>query len=156
MSKFLPAHLVELSLGNDIAALPIVAAIESDKNPAGIESAHRRDGIFRGSAEAKPENVHRRAEFLHLQSGFLADHRGPAVRPDGKVGADFDLAIRSLRADSRNAGRFFDEAGYFCLHAQFEAGITRGFFGQEVKKIPLRHERDKAAAGRQVAKVGNR
>ena len=34
----LPAHLVELSLGNDVAALPIVAAIERDENPAGYRT----------------------------------------------------------------------------------------------------------------------
>ena len=41
------------------------------------------------------------------------------------------------------------------FHHQLETGITSRFLGDEVEKIPLRHERDKAAAGRQVPEVRN-
>src|SRR5439155_26331211 len=85
--KFLPAHLVELSLVNDVAALPVIAAIERDKNPAGIEPSHGRHGIFCRSTEPKPENVHRRAEFLHRQTRLLTHDGATAVRADDKISA---------------------------------------------------------------------
>ncbi len=111
------------------------------------------DGIFRCSSEPKPQNVHRRAEFLHRQTRLFAHDRAPAVRADDEIGAHFNLAVGSLRTHADHAARFLDEAGDLGFHHQSEIGIRRFPFGEEIEKIPLRHERDKAAAGRQVAEV---
>jgi hypothetical protein len=50
----------------------------------------------------------------------------------------------SLRAGRRNGHP-----------AQIKGRIARALFGQEIKKIPLRHQRNVAALRRQMGEIGN-
>src|SRR5436190_19516441 len=77
----------------------------------------------------------------------------PAVGPDHKIGADLDRAVWRLRTQPDDPARLLDEIGDFIFHGQMKAGKSSARFGKEVKEIPLRHQRDELAAGRQVAEI---
>ena len=51
---------------------------------------------------------------------------------------------------------FFDQVFDLGLHPEVEGRIALRVLGDEVQKIPLRHERDEATASRQVREVGDR
>ena len=71
---------VEAAFGNDIGALPIVAAVERDEHHAGLDAAERLRRRRRALGEAEPEHVHRRAEILDFESGPLAARRSAGRR----------------------------------------------------------------------------
>ena len=65
------AELVQRALGDDVAALPVVAAVDHDEDAGRRRSGPAcRSGSLGLAREAEPQHVHRRAE--------LADRRGPA------------------------------------------------------------------------------
>jgi len=82
------AHLVKLSLGNDVAALPIVAPIQHDENTSRIESTQRVNRITGPAGKPKPQDIHRRAKFLNGQSGPRAHHRMPPIGTYDQVSAN--------------------------------------------------------------------
>ena len=49
----------------------------------------------------------------------------------------------------------FDQAGGLGLHSQMKAGVLRALPSQEIEEVPLRHQRDKAAAGWQMREIGD-
>ena len=102
---------------------------------------------------AKPEHVHRRAVVVALQSGFLAHGRMTSVATDHQVGADRERAVRRLRAHAHDASVLLDQVGRFGIHAQVEGLVAPGLLGQEIEKVPLRHEGDEFAARRQMAEI---
>src|SRR5262245_21556148 len=151
--EVLLAHLLEESFGNDEAALPIVAAIERDKNPSRIEASHGRGRVVRTSTEAKPKNIHRSAKFLHFQTSVCSHDRAAAVCTHDKISKYFDHSGGSIGVKADHARRFFDKAACLSFHHETKSRAPGRILGKEVKKIPLRHQRDKAAMGRQVLKV---
>ena len=46
------------------------------------------------------------------------------------------------------------QAGGLGLHQQMKVGIALRVLGEEIEKLPLRHERDELAARRQVGEIG--
>ncbi len=48
-----------------------------------------------------------------------------------------------------------EEAGGFPTHAEGEGGEVRGFGGEEVEEVPLRHEGDEFGVGGEVGEVGD-
>src|SRR5206468_8387149 len=64
--------LLGRTLGNDIGALPIVAAIEHHEYLAGPEATERRIAVARLSRQVHPEHVDRRAEVVDLEPRALA------------------------------------------------------------------------------------
>src|SRR5438132_5144065 len=151
----LPAHLFESTFGNDVAALPILTSIDRDEDSAGIEPPHGRDRIVRTSAEAEPQDIHRRSEFFHLQTGLLAHYRISAVRTHYEISAHFDRPIGSICPNTPHAPRLLHEPGYLGLHHKIKFGIASRVLGEKVEKIPLWHQGDETAVGRQVSEVCN-
>ena len=80
------AELLEAALGDDVAALPVLAPMKRTKirpgrsGPCGL-------GVAGMSRNAEPQHVHGRAELLHRQPGPLAEDRAPPVGGDHQVGA---------------------------------------------------------------------
>ena len=90
----LGAQPVEAALGNDIGALPIIAAVERDEHHAGLDAAERLLAVIGPLGEAEPQHVHRRAEILDLEAGERAHGGMPAVGAHHQIGFDFER-IRS-------------------------------------------------------------
>ena len=85
--------LVESALGDEEAALPVVAAVDHDEDPALIEPAERLIGIGRRPGDPHPEHVDRRADVLDRQLGPIPDRRVPPVRAEGQLGADLERTV---------------------------------------------------------------
>ena len=102
---------------------------------------------------AEPEHVHRRAVVVAHESGFLAHGRMASVAADHQVGADREPAVRRFRTQADDAAGLLDEVCRLGLHAQIERRVAPGLLGQEIEKVPLRHQGDEFAAGRQMAEV---
>ena len=82
-----------------------------------------------------------------------------AVAADGEVGADFDGAVGSVGADAGDAAGVGSAAASRPVASQpmrrVKVGIARGFFGEEVEEVPLRHEGDEFCDGGKVGEVGH-
>ena len=48
-----------------------------------------------------------------------------------------------------------DEIGDARLHPEMEARIAARLVGEKIQKVPLRHQRDETAMGRQMREIGN-
>src|SRR5262249_12030975 len=57
-------------------------------------------------------------------------------------------------AHSGDAAALLDQIDGLRAHAQVERRITATPVGEKIEKVPLRHDRDELAAGRQIAKIG--
>ncbi len=106
--------------------------------------------------DAHPQHVHRRADVLHREAGPLAQRRVAAVGGDHEVGVDLDLRAVLARAHAGDAVAFVDEVGRLRLHHQMEAAIALAMRGKELEEVPLRHEGDELAVGRQAREIGER
>src|SRR5215468_6386415 len=136
---------VELTFGNDVAALPVAPAVDSNENCAGIKASHGLRRIAGTARKTKPQYIHRRAEFFNRQAGPGAYHRSATVGRHDQISAHFERASRSFHLHTGDISVLFDHFGDLCLHYQMERGVARAVAREEIKKIPLRHESDKIA-----------
>src|SRR5262249_51246511 len=95
-----PADLVEAAFGDDVAALPVLAAVEQHQHLAAVEEPERLTGVALPPRQPQPEHVDRGAQVLDLQAGPCADRRMPAVGADDEIRADLERAFRGGRADA--------------------------------------------------------
>ena len=133
--------------------MPVVAAVDQDDDAPGFEAAHGFAGSLGLLRQAEPQHVHRRAEVLRFKPGALAHGRVPAVASDGEIGAHLEGAVRRIGAHAGDAAALLDQIDRFRPHVQVERRIALAALGQEVQEVPLRHQRDELAAGRQVGEV---
>ena len=96
---------VVFSLGDDIGALPVVAAVEGDQHLAGLDPRKQAFVFTFALAGAKPQHIHRRPDLRHLEAGALPHDRMPAVASDGEIGADVDRPLRRFGVDARSRYR---------------------------------------------------
>ena len=76
-----------------------------------------------------------------------------AVTADHEIGADFQFAVRNLRAQANDAATVGDQVCGFGFHQQVKGRIAPALPGEEIEEIPLRHQRYEFAAHWQMAKV---
>src|SRR6267378_536518 len=69
----------------------------------------------------------------------------PSVRANHEVGAHFQFAARSFCAHADDATVLDEQIDHLTFHPQLERWKLLGMAGQEIEKIPLRHERDEFA-----------
>src|ERR1039457_6406790 len=77
-----------------------------------------------------------------------------AIAADHEISKDIDRTVRGLRLYSCDPFACTKEVHDIVLHSQLEVGEPPGFSGKKIEEIPLRHERNKFAMGRQAAEVG--
>ena len=108
-----------------------------------VTTAEHLSGIGGFAREPKPQHIDRRAQTFDLQTGSFAHDRLAAVTADSQLGSDLQLAFRSFcfDADDLVAGlQYIDDFG---LHHQLKGRTFPGFVGEEIQKVPLRHEAEK-------------
>ncbi len=72
------------------------------------------------------------------------------------MASDVDRTVRRARLNADDAsvvGRQIDD---LCVHPQVERPVTPSVLGEKIQKIPLRHEDQELAVGRQVREVAER
>ena len=145
-------ELLETTFGDQKAALPIISAIKHHQALASVES-YGGFRIVRLPRHAHPEHVHRGSELIGLQAGAVTNQGMPAIRADHQVGANLERAFGRHDLNAGHPPAIFDEAGDLGLHLQVEGGKAARLFGDEIQKVPLRHQRDKTALSGQMREI---
>ncbi len=78
----------------------------------------------------------------------------PAVAADGESGAHLERAVGRIGAHAGDAAAVLDLVDGLRTHPQMERRISLAVIGEEIEEVPLRHQCDELAAGRQVAEIG--
>ena len=79
----------------------------------------------------------------------------PAVGADDQFGANLERAVGRVRVRADHVPGLDDEIAHLGAHQHPKFRKRGAALGQEVQKIPLRHDRDELAARRQMAQVGD-
>ena len=77
----------------------------------------------------------------------------PAVATHHQIRQDVHRTVGRSRLHSHDPLAGSNQIHRLVLHPELKAGKSLGVIGKKVQKIPLRHQRDELARGRQVAKV---
>ena len=85
----------------------------------------------------------------------LAHGRMPPVGADDKRGRDGQLTGWRLCAQARETAVLLDQFRDIRLHPQIEGRIAPALLGQEIEKIPLRHQSNESALRGQMGKVAD-
>src|SRR5918997_2885699 len=94
----LAAQLGVRTLGDDVAGLPIILAVEHDRDVASADAAHYPLGVIFLPRQLEPEHVHRR-RGLHGLETRQAPHPAPTpVCPDRENRPHLVQAILGLVA----------------------------------------------------------
>ena len=109
--------------GINMAALPIVAAIDHDDDVTASETGGRLFGVGFAARETEPQHVHWSADVFHGEPALLSRHRVPPVASDHKLRIKPQRAIGRLGDDTRDFVAIPDEIRRFRLHEKFEGGI---------------------------------
>ena len=67
------------------------------------------------------------------------------VGPDDQVGVNICHSLRRVRSHADDPSGVFEHIDYFGSHLQFEVPIAPGVLGEELQKIPLRHQSNEFA-----------
>src|SRR5262249_2770978 len=97
-----------------------------------------------------------RAEIVGLESGARTDGRVPSVASNRKVSTHFKRAVLRVGTHARHAAILLDQIDRLRPHAQVERRIALAMVGEEIEEVPLRHQRNELAAGRQVGEIRER
>ena len=125
-------HLVGGALWNYEGALPVIFAIQHHQHSSSLDVPKCLAAVFRLAAEAHPHHVHRRTEVDYFKRSGLADQGVAAVRANGEVGSQFELAVRRAGDNAGDPAVFPDEAGYFGLHFQMKMRVSASMFRKEI------------------------
>jgi hypothetical protein len=75
------------------------------------------------------------------------------VGTDDQIGADLTLALRSHGLDADHPSRLLDQPHGLRPHPEREGRVPLRLGCEEIQEVPLRHEREELAVGRQVPEV---
>jgi len=148
--------LREGALGNDVPDLEVVDAVDEDDEAAVVDVTECVFWVVGLASDAEPENVDRYSVVDKWKVGGFARDWVAAVASYGENCRDFDGAVGSIGADTGDGSvRLLDQASGLPTHTQCEGREARGFGGEEVEEVPLRHEGDEFGVCRKVREVGH-
>jgi hypothetical protein len=78
-----------------------------------------------------------------------------AVRGYGETGMDGEVILPRFSSHAGNKTVLNEQIRCSGIHEQVEGGIAFGLLCEKVQKVPLRHEGDKFAVGRQAREIGD-
>ena len=145
---------IVLALGDDIGALPVVAAVESHHHLAGLDARKQPFLFVRTLAGTKPKYVHRRTDFLDIEAGPLAHDRMTTIAGDGEIRMDLDRAFRRVRDHARDLVARPDQVDRLRLHHDVELRKPLAALAQEIEEVPLRHHGNERVFDIEAAKIG--
>ena len=143
------------ALGNDIGALPIVFAVQHHQDATGVDTPQGLRRIVGPPRQPHPQHVHRRAEIVDGEPGLPAHRRMAAIGADDEIGANGQMPLRRFDAHAGNPAALLDEADHLGSRHQPKRGVAATLLGDEIEKIPLRHQGEEAAMGGQMGKIGD-
>src|SRR5580658_141879 len=144
------------ALADDEGALPIVVAVEHHQDTPLVEAAKQGFGFTGVPREPHPQHIHGGAQIHHLEAGRRAEGRMTAVGGDDELGADLAQALGAPRLDADDAPVLLDQARRRGRHAQLELRVALRRTGEEIEKLPLRHQGDELASRGQMREISQR
>ena len=151
-----PADFVSRPFRDHEGTLPVVVAVEQDKNFPLVNMAKGLPRIIGTPADPHPHHIHGSAEINHFEGCPFANCGVAPIGAHSQPGPNFERAFRRRRAHSRHSIFFVDEVNHFRLHFQVKRGVALGLLRNKIQEIPLRHEGKKLAVSRQMREVRNR
>jgi len=149
------ARCLERALGDHIAALPMIAAIDHYQDATVVNAASRILRIAFLARNLEPEDVHGRSELARLEPGTLPDCRMTPVGCDNEIRTNFNRLIirQSFNADYRVSS--LEKVNRRCLHVKMESRVTGGVHYEKIQQIPLGHKGDELAQRFHATEVGD-
>ena len=92
--------------------------------------------------DAKPQDVHRCAVILTVQTRPVAHDRVTPIAANHEIGVNGQFSIGRVGANADDAAPLFDQVGRLCPHVQIKLPVAAAVLGQKIQKIPLRHKRN--------------
>jgi hypothetical protein len=135
--------------------LPVIAAVEGHHHLAGIDPGKQVFGFAFPLAGAKPQHIHRRADFLDFEASAFAHQRMAAIAGNRQVGLDIDRTIRRYRLHARDVLAVTKQVDRLRRHHHFQRSKPLAALAQEVEKVPLRHEGDEGIFDVEPAEIGD-
>ena len=143
-------------LGNDEAALEVIATVDEDEEVAVVDVAESITGIAFAAAKMEPENVDRNPGLLDGKVGGGSRGGVAAIASYDERGGYIDHPGGGIDVNSRDAVvMVFDEAGGLVFHEELEGWEFCGLSGEEVEEVPLGHECYEFGLGGKVGEVGH-
>src|SRR5690606_23092384 len=110
--------------------------------------------IAGGARKLYPQHVDGGAEILHREPRRAPHERIAPVRADDERRSQLALpTVPVAQADSGDTPVPLDKADGLATHHQAEAREGAGLACEKIEEVPLRHEGDVAAAGRQPREI---
>ncbi len=94
--------------------------------------------------------------FSNSSSDFARTVEWRPSAPITRSAPHFGRALRCFSADSHDAPVLRDQVGRLRVQMQLETGISPRLLRDKIEKIPLRHQRQELAGGRQMGTIGHR
>src|ERR1700734_2639185 len=133
-------YVPDTTLADYEGTLPIIGPIDGDDHRVGLEASQHLFGIARLFRETEPEHVDGRAQVLHRETGRGPHRRCATVAADYEVGPNLERTLPRTCFDPYDSARRFDQARYLRRHQDLHGGKAPALIGQEIEKIPLRHQ----------------
>src|SRR5205823_13715679 len=111
-------HPIDAALRNDICTLPVVAAIEHDEQRTGFDVNEYVGAVGVAAGDAKPQDVHRCAVIVTVQTRPVAHDRVTPIAADHEIGVNGQFSIGRVGANADDAAPLFDQVGRLCPHVQ--------------------------------------
>src|SRR5918994_6585737 len=136
------AQLGEGPLGYDVAGLPVLIAVEQDRNVSPPDTPHRAFWVSLLPRQLEPEDVHRRRGLYGREATQTPQ---PAPAP---IGAHSEQCphlvppILTFVADTPDHAVLLDKLPNPRSHRETEVRVPFRFSGDEFEEARLRHHRD--------------
>src|SRR5215472_17421446 len=143
------------AFGDDQARLKVIRAIDKDQCLSVVDIAKHLSWVAWHAAKPKPQDIDGHTMFDHFQSGCAAGNRVTAIATHHEFRANLHLSAVVAGNHACNALAVSFEVHHFVLHQQLKRGKPLSMTGNEVQKIPLRHERHEFTLCRHTAKIGH-
>src|SRR5215471_14187750 len=148
--------LFEHALANHEGALPVFVAIQHHQDLAGNKSAEHLTRVVWPARDAEPKHVDGRAQTIDLQPSAFTHRRTAAVSTHRQSRVHFYFARWRLGLHARHRIALDDEVNDFRPHQQLKLWVLPRLLSKEIEKVPLWHEAEKLAVGRQMCEVCQR
>ena len=153
----LRAQHVVAALADEVAALPVVAAVDHRHELAGGDPPDAARRVVGVPGQPEPPHVHRHPERPRRQPGGRAHRRSAAVAGHGQRRPDLVHRAVGPVGEPRpdHPAALPQQAGDLGVAPQGERRLGLRGVGEQVEQVPLRHQRDVPVPPGQPAEVAD-
>ncbi len=125
--------------------MPVVAPVDHDENLASGDEAVHPFGISLRLGNPDPKQIHGCPQLPDRDPCLSSNERPTSVGADDEPAPSFEPPARRAGAHTHHAVVLEEELSRFGLHQEVEPGVESPLAREELKEVPLRHERHEPA-----------